>query len=471
MRTRPLYPVRQVSAARRQPRAADRLPFIPALVVFAVLAPEALGFIVADFRLTPARLVFLALAPVMLVSFSSLLGSARYRFTISDILLPLATFWSLFALSRTQGFGDALKSGGVTALEMISPYLLMRSLLNDVRQVHAIVRLFCILSALVGPLAIVDTLTNEPILHDSLARITGYSYFEGAGLARNLADNYRLGLFRAQGIFEHPILLGVVMCFALLLTRDLVGPVKKFCRIGCALGLFLSLSSAPWQGFLAGIGLMLFSRIFGFPHRWMFVVFGAAFAVGSVFMVTSNPWVYIFNYMTLDASTGYYRLLIWQYAGTAALESPLFGIGLLADWVREDWMGASIDSYWLVLALHYGIPCSIMTGLGLIGACSLAVRQTRANSGQIGPREVKLAETLGILMFLTVMLGFTVHFWGVSGMLTTLFAGMRAALGEIAAAKASRPILNEANRLVRAHTSRIGTVGPIEPRVVEPKFR
>jgi hypothetical protein len=197
---------------------------------------------------------------------------------------------------------------------------------------------------------------------------------------------------------------------------------------------------------------MLFSRIFAFPHRWLLVVSGGVFVIIAVFMVTSNPWGWIFNHLTFDAGTGYYRLLIWQFAGDAALQSPLFGIGF-ADWVREDWMGASIDSYWLVLAVHYGIPCSLLTGLGLIGSCTLPVRQTPANARQIGRREVKLAESLGIVIFLTVFLGFTVDFWGVSGMLISMVAGMRAFLSEFAAvAEAPRPVLNQANRLVRAQT-------------------
>jgi hypothetical protein len=122
-------------------------------------------------------------------------------------------------------------------------------------------------------------------------------------------------------------------------------------------------------------------------------------------------------------------------------------------------MGASIDSYWLVLALHFGIPCSVLTGLGLIGSCTVSVRQTAGNALQIGAREVKLAQILGIILFLTVFLGFTVHYWGASSMLVGVIAGLRAYLGQLAATDYSpQPVLNRANRLVAAHAASIGRV-------------
>lgn len=418
-------------AVRRRRGSDKRMPFFPTLVVVAIVMPEAFGFIIADFRLTPARLAFLVLSPLIFASFVSLLGSVRYRFAFSDLFMPLAAFWTVFALSRTEGASAALKSGGVLALEFISPYLVMRCMLQNARQTHRIVRLFCIIAAATGPIAAADTISGHWIVHDTLGHLTGYRYFEG--IVSNVDDYYRLGLFRAESIYEHPILLGIVMCYALLLTRDLDGPAKAWCRIGSGIGLFLSLSSAPWQGLVIGIGLMMYSRIFGFPRRWLLLVAGGAFFIAFVFLATSRPFGWIFSHLSLDPGTGYYRLLIWQYAGADAMQSPLFGIGLVADWIRDDWMGASIDSYWLVLALHFGIPCSVMTAFGLIGSCTLPVRQTAANAAQIGVREVKLAETFGIILFLSLFLGFTVHFWGVSSMLIGAIAGMRAYLGEASA--------------------------------------
>jgi len=447
-------PARTVQPDPTRPRrsAVARIPLIPALTIIAILTPEAFGLMVGDFRMTPARMFFLAIAPWMVVSFATLLGSARYRFSFSDLFIPLAAFWTIFALSRTEGFEAALKSGGVTALEVLSPYLVMRAMLHNVQQVHRIIRFFCIALAITGPLAIADTIAQHPFISDTLGQLTGYHYFVGVG--RDNADYFRLGLFRAQGIYEHPIFLGVVMTFGLMLSRDLTGAARTWVRIGCGFALLLPLSSAPWQACLMGFGMMLFSRIFGFPHRWLLVVVGVSFGAIAVFMSFANPWGWIFNHLTLDASTGYYRLLIWQYAGASVMQSPIFGIGLIADWARDDWMTASIDTHWLVLALHFGIPCAVMTALGFIGACTVPVRQTIANSAQIGPREVKLAESLGIVIFLIIFQGFTTAYWGLTGMLIGLIAGWRACLGQLATnAYAPRPVIARANKVMRAQAA------------------
>jgi hypothetical protein len=82
--------------------------------------------------------------------------------------------------------------------------------------------------------------------------------------------------------------------------------------------------------------------------------------------------------------------------------------------------------------MMFGIPGSILIASSIVGACSLPVRRTNRNAGAIGEQDVKLAETLGIITFLTIFLGFTVHFWGSTWILIGLLAGLRAHLGQLA---------------------------------------
>ena len=76
---------------------------------------------------------------------------------------------------------------------------------------------------------------------------------------------------------------------------------------------------------------------------------------------------------------------------------------------------------------------SALIGLGLLGASSLPVRIRRVTAGVIGLREVRLSDSLGIIAFLTIFLGFTVDYWGSAFVIIGLLAGMRAALGQISA--------------------------------------
>jgi O-Antigen ligase len=407
----------------------ERAPLLAAVVVIAVFIPEAFGFLAFGLRLTPARLVLLALSPYMLFSFGSLLGSHRYRFVLSDLLMPATLVWMIVALTKTEGLAAALKSGGVSGLELVGCYLMMRGALATGGQIHAVVRLFCIVAAIAGCLGLLDTLSGYHILRDQIAKLTGYSYYhETLGGAD---DMYRLGLYRAEGVFEHPILFGVVMAYALILAGNLRGRIKLLCRLGCGLGLFLSLSSAPWMGFMVGIALWIFLGWAPFPYRWSFLIAAGSLLGAVFFMAMPNPFGWIFSHFTLDTESGYFRLLIWQYAGFDVMKSPIVGIGL-KDWFRPDWMPASVDSLWLATAMVYGIPGSVLTALAVIAAGSLPVARKVSNAAIIGVRETRLADALGIAAFLTVFLGFTVDYWGASFMIVGLLAGIRAALGQLA---------------------------------------
>jgi hypothetical protein len=420
----------RAEAARRVWR--ERAPFLPALVTVAVFLPEALGFVVFGFRLTPGRLVLLALAPVMLFSFAHQVGSERYRFVLSDLLMPAALAWMIIALAETGDLDIALKSGGASGLDLVGPYLLMRGLLSTRGRIHGVVRLFCIVAAVAGPIGFADTLAGYHILHDQLGKLTGYIYFQP--LVVGNIDAYRLGLYRSEGIFEHPILFGIVMCYALMLTADLKGWARPLCRLGAGIGLFLSLSTAPWMGLVVGLVLWTYLRLVPFSHRWLVLMAVAALVGSAVFILVPNPFSFIFRHFTLEPQTAWFRLLIWQYAGFDVMQSPFVGIGVTQDWFRPSWLGASVDSLWLGSAMAYGIPGALLIGLALVGASSLPVVRRATNAATIGARDVRLADALGIITFLTVFLGFTVDYWGSAVMIIGLLAGVRAALGQIAAA-------------------------------------
>lgn len=425
-----------VLAGRLQPGAArqvwrERVPFLPALVTVAVFLPEAFGFVIFGFRLTPGRLALLALAPVMVFSFAHQVGSERYRFVLSDVFMLAALAWMIIALAETEDLDTSLKSGGAVGLDLVGPYLLMRGLLSTRGQIHGVVRVFCIVAAIAGPIGFADTLAESYIVHDTLGRWTGYAYFQP--LLISSVDLYRLGLFRAEGIFPHPILFGVVMCYALILTGDLKGWAQPLCRLGTGIGLFLSLSTGPWMGLAIGLVLWAYLRLAPFSHRWLVLMVVAALLGSAVFILVPNPFAWIFQHFTLEPQTAWFRLLIWQYAGFDVMQSPFVGIGVTQDWFRPSWLGASVDSLWLGSALAYGIPGALLIGLALVGASSLPVVRRATNAATIGAREVRLGDALGIVTFLTVFLGFTVDYWGCAVMIVGLLAGVRAALGQIAA--------------------------------------
>lgn len=423
--------VERVSTPAIAPRraAAKIAPLFPAALVVAIFVPEPLSFYVFDFRLTVARAILLILLPFTILVYGKLVVSAQYKFALSDLAVPLALSWMIVAPANTDGLEAGLKSGGVIALEFCGAYAVARCLLNDGDDARAIARLFCILAGVAGFLGLLDQFVGNSVFRDELAHLTGYQFYhpdKGPPI-------YRLGLLRSQGPLEHPILYGIAMCFGLLLARHLEWTGRWFARFGCGLGVFLSLATAPWTAAIMGAALMLYGRKVNFPHKWLTLVLAGSTCLILFYAVHPNPFGWIFSHLLLTPVSGYYRMLVWNVAGDIVLQSPFFGVGMTDDWPRPDWMPFTVDALWLRLAMMFGIPGSILVAFSIMGACWLPARRTNRNAGAISEQDVKLAETLGIIAFLTIFLGFTVHFWGSTWILIGLLTGVRAHLGQLAA--------------------------------------
>jgi O-antigen ligase len=173
-----------------------------------------------------------------------------------------------------------------------------------------------------------------------------------------------------------------------------------------------------------GFGLLVYSRVFaGLWRKWLLLSIPPTVMMIVLFLVTPTPFGHLFDLLTIDSSTAYFRLYIWNSVGPAILENPFFSV---PDSLYE--YHSSVDSLWLALSLSYGMPCAILVALSMIGCCSLPTNRPRA---QLSSEEEKLGTALGIIIFLIIFMAFTVHFWGPLWILIGLLLGMRAHLGEL----------------------------------------
>lgn len=328
----------------------------------------------------------------------------------------------------SQGAGRAVVGSSVLILEFVGAYLVTRTLPARLGPALSLARFAAGAIAVDALLGSLDTLTGRHIIHD-IANVLSHDDY-GWPL------EFREGLLRAQGAQEHPILFGCVCCFGMLLSVSVLRGMRRlFALASCLAGLVSALSSAPIMGTLLGFGLLAYRRCTpGFESRWRLLGAALATFIVTLLMVSSDPFGFIFQHFTMDPQTGWYRLLIWQVAGALVLANPLFGVGL-DDWARESWMPNTVDSIWLRNAMEFGIVGSVLIALVIIGACSRPIHPARRH--QLPAAEQALGRCLGIIVFLYVYLGFTVHFWGSAWILMGLFAGLRAHLGELAVRQAS----------------------------------
>ena len=421
-------PHSEIVSAIPEGRPRTRPNIVLSTIVVTSLFPSEMSFDLYGLKLSVARTILLFCVPWIVAECLRSMAAARYRFTAADLFMLLTTLAFIIVPMSVDGPETGLIKGGSVALDFCAAYGLMRFLPKSAEEIIGLLRLLTLALSVVGFLAIGDILTGGPIIHEIASALTGTPLNP---VWTQAGDHmYRYGLFRAVGPAEHSILLGISMAYGLFLGRTMDGAARIFSITGCTTGLVCSFSSAPLLAVFMGAALLYYGAIIQYRHRWALLVV----VVGSALLLFTNlhpsPFGWIFSNLLLDPQTGYFRLLIWQMVGPAVLTSPWVGWGFIQEWPKPDWFGGSIDSLWLRTALVFGIPASLFTGLSILAACWLPVRP-EPNLQKPHPREERAAESLGIVLFLTIFLGFTVDYWGIDWSLLGFLAGLRVLLYEI----------------------------------------
>ena len=395
------------------------LPLSLRLILFTLFLPPESSFFVFGLRLTVTRLIFIILTPVVFARLSGKIAAGRYRFVASDLFVPLAAIWMFVGPAVTSGFDDALAHSGPIALEYLIAYMSTRVFLSGDDAALRFVGLLCFVISIVVIVALLDPINGSYATRELFGKFSGFVDI------RYNEDSYRVGLLRATGPLEHPILFGYTCAFGLIIAVAVEIRRRIFCITACAVGCLICFSSGPELSTILGLGLLLYSRKFaGLPHKWVMLSIMPICAVLWFFMATGTPFGHLFELMTIDPTTAYYRLYIWNSVGPAILQSPFFAV-LEGTY---DYAG-SVNSVWLVLSLTYGMPCAILVALSMIGSCSLPTNGRRV---RLSNEDERLGTALGIVIFLMIFMGFTTHFWGAVWILVSLLLGARAHLGEIA---------------------------------------
>jgi hypothetical protein len=404
-----------------------KVPLVLVLIAVTVFLPEEASFYFGATRMTTCRLLLLLIAPAILFRFVRLTVGGNYRFVGSDLLVPVTGLWMFVGPTEMDGFDKVFVYSGTMALEFCIPYMATRVFLTERGQAVALARILCIAIATVGLLAIFDEPARRFVVREFVGSLTGY---HKVGLNYDIL--MRGFLFRCASTLEHPILLGTACMIGLLMTTTMRGALRRFMLAGSAVGLTLSVSSAPTGGAVIGFGALLYNMLMrNFPFRWGLVFAIGAGAIVLIFNFHHSPWGFIFEHLTFDPANGYYRLLEWQFAGGLVMDSPIFGIGPSFDYARASGLENTIDANWLALAMEFGIPGSILVGLSYITACSVAM-DTGNKSLNLTKQERRLGAVLSLIMGLTIYIGFTVFYWGTIYILISFLAGIRAHLGALA---------------------------------------
>ena len=389
-----------MSIAQHKARAAwPALPITILLIAFA-LPPET-SVSIGSLRLSPYRLtIMFFLVPAIGLLFQN----RKTPLCLPDGLLFLHSAWAAAALIFSMGFSEGIETAGIYFIETFGAYAMARAYVQTVADFTNVIRLIFTIAATLLVFAALEAFSGAHLLRDPFQAVFG-----GSGPH---AVEPRLGMTRAFASFEHPILYGVFVASAFAGTYYVLcdaqlnaGSLKKLGAV--VLATFFSLSGGPFTALGFQMGLIAWDRMTrGISGRWNILT---GFFIGTwlVISLLSNrsPILIFISYLTFSADSAYNRIHVWNYGTAEVARHPFIGLGL-GEWIRAPWMSSSMDNFWLLTTMRYGVPALVFLLLTIV-----VLSNKLKKAGRQSPlcRNPAKAWLVTILSF--TIAGLTVHFW------------------------------------------------------------
>lgn len=379
-----------------------RLPLPAALYLLCVVLP--IMFNLGPLLLSGLRLYLLLLIiPLMVQLFSGRFGQV----SVIDILFILHMGWATVALTMNNPDMVVSQVGSVGA-EFLGGYLVGRAYIRTPEAFAALCRWVILLVLCSAPFAVLETQTGRPIIIDTIQKLPGVFSVADVNIEA------RMGLQRAQVVFAHPIHYGlfcsVAFSLAFVALKDLTSPTRRYvmsCIVMCC-G-FLSLSSGGLLAIFLQLFLILWSILFT-KMRWRWwLLLGLGCLAYIVIDILSNrsPVVAVLSRLAFSTHNLYWRTIIFDWGMKNIWDNPIFGIGL-NDWERPWYMhSGSMDNFWLVMGVRYGIPGFLLLALGyVLGLFHVMRRNFEGDPALLNFRRAWVFTFLGLSFTLS-----TVHVW------------------------------------------------------------
>ena len=224
-------------------------------------------------------------------------------------------------------------------------------------------------------------------------------------------------------MFPHPILFGlfcsiIVANFFYVFYERTTGRLWKT-LLAMAMT-FMSLSSGPNLAMLIQLMLIGWERILRlFPPKWFILVFIGGAVLGMMQLAYPGGLVgFVIDTFAFNPQTGCGRLEILEYGGASVLRTrssaSALDLGLGPPW----WRPASVDNYWLVIAMRYGLPALAFMWIGIALHAVRIMARRDLSEAAASYRKGYLIALAGLFLVLG-----TVHIWGAVSVFVMFYLG------------------------------------------------
>ncbi len=387
----------------RWPREKAHLGLPLVIFLLAVIFP--LGFSLGPLHLNSTR-VFLI---VMILPLGLNLIRGKYGAMLAtDVLFGLHFGWIILSLAINNP-AEVIQNAGSTGIEFLGGYLLGRAYVRDRETFVALIKAVAAVVILCFPIAVFEAFTGRALFIDLIASIPKIS------APLDLEIDRRLGLERVQMSFEHPIhwglfcSVGTALFFVGLKDHYRLAHRLLVTSLVCVGGL-LALSSGAILAIALQLSLIIWAAAFHQMRKRWLILLGLFILGYCVIDLLSNrtPIQVFMSYATFSAHSAYWRSTIFEWGMMNVWANPIFGLGL-HDWVRPVWMHTpSVDNFWLLITMRYGIPAFAFLAVGYVVAIwHIGWRDFDSETVLWNLRRAWMFCFLGLTFTLT-----TVHIWG-----------------------------------------------------------
>ena len=392
---------------RTYPVSSDRPVSRPALTLFLVALLIPLALHLGPMRLTPYRIMLLGL--VVPLGIRVLSGGAG-RVTAVDTLMVFYGLWLFVALAVTHGTAE-IAYAGITAVELLGGYFVGRCFVRGPEDYRWLFRALLVALLVLLPFSVIETITGKLVIPDLLRPL-------GETPSRGWSAYSRMGLERVYSVFDHPILYGLFGSMMLanfaFIARSTQTRVLMMAVSVISAG--LSLSSGPLLACALQFAMLAWYWVM--KGRWHILIALIGMLYLLFIVVAERSFAsFVIGRLTFNPMSGWIRMAIFEYGWQNAMENPIFGLGL-NDWERPSWLTSSVDNFWLLNAMRYGLP-----GAGLIVAIFLSHCLYAALVRLKNPEWIALRNGHLIVLVGTCFTLITVHMWGAASVFVMFYIG------------------------------------------------
>lgn len=341
------------------PRSETFRIYAITLLGYLLLLPPQFNVLIGTSVIAPYR--FFLIPATIWVIVSVLRGHVRLNWL--DAIVGATTFWIGLSLFVTTEAFEAFTAVVAQTTDVGLSYFVARTAFRKFNDIRVFLILMAPGFAVIGFIMFVESITRSFWLQEIAAMITGRDV--------KLRWEVRFIFLRAAGPFPHSILAGVFL--STLLPLYWMSGLRRWPKIlglGASIASFFSLSSAAILALLAYTALLFYdwaTRTFQKLSWHVAILSGAGLFLALELGTESGTFRLLSRFAAINAGNAYHRTLIWKYGSENVLAKPWFGRGY-EDWDRPAWMFiSSVDNYWLVLSIQFGLIPAVL--VALLTAC------------------------------------------------------------------------------------------------------